>query len=102
MNAWRCALVLMLALSGAAQAANTPCSGSKGGIERCDGPLFVCRDGSISGSKRNCSASHERAVAPRLLDGQGACPCGGGVLCIGPRGGQYCLTPSGAKSYRRQ
>lgn len=36
-------------------AANTPCSGKKGGIASCDGAKFVCNDGSISQSKRNCA-----------------------------------------------
>jgi len=32
-----------------------PCSGSKGGISHCDGSKFVCKDGSISGSKKICT-----------------------------------------------
>jgi hypothetical protein len=32
-----------------------PCSGSKGGISHCDGSKFVCKDGSISGSKKVCT-----------------------------------------------
>lgn len=36
-------------------AANTPCSGSKGGIDHCDGDRFVCKDGSYSASKKICS-----------------------------------------------
>lgn len=52
-------LLLLLALAFAAlsqpaYAGNTPCSGSKGGIARCDDDLFLCNDGSISGSKRSC------------------------------------------------
>lgn len=27
------------------------------------------------------------------------CPCGGDSLCTGPRGGQYCIAPSGKKKY---
>ncbi|MEK1905920.1 MAG: hypothetical protein AAAB13_09085 [Pseudomonas sp.] len=92
--------ILLLGLCGPALAGNQPCSGSKGGIARCDGALFVCNDGSISGSKKNCSGS--AASAPLQLQGAGECPCGGGVLCTGPRGGQYCLTPAGNKSYRRR
>ena len=38
-------------------AGNTPCSGKKGGIARCQGEKFVCKDGSISASKQSCSAS---------------------------------------------
>ncbi|MEZ4267524.1 MAG: hypothetical protein R3F39_14190 [Myxococcota bacterium] len=38
-----------------AHAANTPCSGKKGGIARCssDGK-FICKDGTISKSKKVC------------------------------------------------
>lgn len=32
-----------------------PCSGKKGGISHCQGTKFVCRDGSISASKKVCS-----------------------------------------------
>jgi hypothetical protein len=31
-----------------------PCSGKKGGIARCSGSKFVCKDGTISRSKRRC------------------------------------------------
>lgn len=29
----------------------------------------------------------------------GACPCNGGKVCVGPRGGRYCITISGNKRY---
>ncbi len=38
-----------------ALAANTPCSGKKGGISHCEGHAFICNDGSVSQSKKNCS-----------------------------------------------
>lgn len=54
-----------------AVAANTPCSGRKGGIVGCDGELFLCNDGSISGSKKSCSAymgmGRAPATAPQQL-----------------------------------
>lgn len=31
-----------------------PCSGSKGGISHCSGGKFVCKDKSISASKKVC------------------------------------------------
>lgn len=70
-----------------------------------DGPLFLCNDGSISGSKRDCSAERPGADGTALrATGNVAsdCPCGGGTLCTGPQGGQYCMTRSGTKSYRRR
>lgn len=97
--------LLLLAAPHMSAAANYPCSGNKGGVARCDGPLFVCNDGSISGSKRNCSAGQQGGGTSALrATGNTAseCPCGGGALCTGPRGGQYCLTASGSKSYRRK
>lgn len=88
-------------------AANTPCSGRKGGIAGCDGDLFLCNDGSISGSKKNCSAymgmGRAPAAAPQqLLNNSSGCTCGTSTFCTGPRGGVYCLTPSGKKSYVRR
>lgn len=29
----------------------------------------------------------------------GKCPCNGGDVCVGPRGGRYCITRSGNKRY---
>lgn len=29
----------------------------------------------------------------------GSCPCNGGDVCIGPRGGRYCITCGGNKRY---
>jgi endonuclease G len=37
---------------------NTPCSGKKGGISHCEGPKFVCNDGSTSRSKKSCSGEY--------------------------------------------
>lgn len=46
------ACLSLFALS--ANAANTPCSGKKGGISHCSGEKFVCNDGSVSQSKKVC------------------------------------------------
>lgn len=98
-------LVLMLS-STISLAANTPCSGRKGGIAGCDGDVFLCNDGSISASKKSCTAYFgNRQAQPALQPLQGladSCGCGSGTYCTGPRGGVYCLTPSGQKSYRRR
>jgi len=94
-----------LAASGAH--ANYPCSGGKGGVSHCAGALFVCNDGSISGSKKICTGPQGGGTARGLLapppsGGTGDCPCRSGRICTGPRGGQYCLSDSGAKSYLRR
>lgn len=49
-------LAFMAGLIGmnTAHARNYPCSGKKGGVSHCQGDKFVCKDGSISGSKKVC------------------------------------------------
>lgn len=100
------ALLLMWAV--AAQAANYPCSGSKGGVAHCAGAQFVCNDGSISGSKKVCSGTQGAGAARGLLAPQraaaasGDCSCRAGNICTGPRGGQYCISDNGRKSYVRR
>lgn len=49
--------VAALLLAGPALGKNYPCSGSKGGVSHCENGRFVCNDGSISQSKRTCTAS---------------------------------------------
>ena len=98
-------VLLLCVISGSAWAGNTPCSGKKGGIDRCDGDLFLCNDGSISASKKSCSSIYgdsNQARPQTLLKSADGCTCGSGSFCTGPRGGVYCLTPSGNKSYKRK
>ena len=33
----------------------TPCSGKKGGIDRCENGKFICKDGTTSASKKVCT-----------------------------------------------
>jgi hypothetical protein len=35
----------------------------------------------------------------RGVANDGKCPCNGGDVCIGPRGGRYCITRGGNKRY---
>jgi len=95
----------LLAWTCGAHAANTPCSGKKGGVSHCAGGKHVCNDGSISGSKKACTlddAGQQHFAPAKATQTQGACPCSSGRICTGPRGGRYCLTPSGNKSYQRK
>ncbi|MDC9835675.1 hypothetical protein [Rhizobium binxianense] len=103
------ATVILLSIAVTAQAANTPCSGRKGGIAGCQGDTFICNDGSVSASRRSCSAYMGGAVG--LLGGAGSqmaptvsedCSCRSGAYCTGPRGGRYCMTDGGQKSYLRK
>lgn len=98
-------------------AENLPCSGRKAGIAMCRGDLFVCNDGSISASKKSCSRfmggtggrpdgpafNLTPPMAPSLApSSEGSCSCRSGSFCVGPRGGRFCLTDSGTKSYLRR
>lgn len=49
------AVAALILATAPVEARNTPCSGKKGGVSHCKGEHFVCRDGSVSQSKRNCS-----------------------------------------------
>lgn len=52
------------------------------------------------------SSAKKRSGRVRSLSGYGArgttdgpCPCNGGNVCVGPRGGRYCITSGGNKRY---
>lgn len=45
---------LCLLTSQAHARGNTPCSGKKGGVSHCSGGKFVCKDGTVSRSKKIC------------------------------------------------
>jgi hypothetical protein len=100
--------VLLILAPLSAHGANTPCSGRKGGVDRCQGETFICKDGSVSASKKSCSAvmggaglmsSPSQEMTPALSDD---CSCRSGRFCVGPRGGHYCLSDSGKKSYLKK
>ncbi|MEG2467758.1 MAG: hypothetical protein RSB86_10145 [Comamonas sp.] len=50
-----CACLFAVLCLNTAHARNTPCSGKKGGVSHCQGEKVVCKDGTISGSKKICS-----------------------------------------------
>lgn len=49
------AVVVFACSASVVDAANTPCSGKKGGVNHCSGGKFVCNDGTVSASKKTCS-----------------------------------------------
>lgn len=49
------AAISALLIAFNASAANTPCSGKKGGVSHCQNGKFVCKDGSTSASKKTCT-----------------------------------------------
>ncbi|TBY60413.1 hypothetical protein E0H46_31435 [Rhizobium leguminosarum bv. viciae] len=105
-------MVVLLAascmLSSSALATNTPCSGKKGGIDHCQGSTFICRDGSVSGSRKSCEAAMGglgllgSGATEMQPTGSASCSCRIGSYCTGPRGGRYCITDDGSKSYLRR
>lgn len=48
--------------------------------------------------KTRKAASKRRSSGSGIYGGAG-CPCSGGTVCIGPRGGRYCITSGGNKRY---
>lgn len=87
--------------------------------QHCDGDMFKRSDyghnylltasfiaGVVQHAIQSCSAYMGTGRAPattpqQLLQNSGECACGTSTFCTGPRGGAYCLTPSGKKSYVR-
>ncbi len=49
-------ILLTLLLLPLTSLAAAPCSGKKAGISHCDGSQFVCNDGSVSKSVKDCSS----------------------------------------------
>jgi len=103
---------LQISIIAPSQAANTPCSGSKGGISHCRGDIFICNDGSVSGSKKSCQAAMgavgdaagliNPAQSIMQSSSTSECSCRDGLICTGPRGGKYCIDDRGKKSYLRR
>lgn len=74
--------------------ANTDPSYERGlGIHRAPRSPHVARSARSARSGTRCGRSRG------LYDGGGSCPCGGVGVCVGPRGGRYCITSGGNKRY---
>ncbi|MBB4098008.1 SH3 domain-containing protein [Sphingomonas kyeonggiensis] len=52
-----------------------------------------------SSATRSFRSTATRASRPRSPSSGGTCPCGSGSVCVGPRGGRYCITSGGNKRY---
>lgn len=55
------------------------------------------RRSSTARSARSTSRASRRGGSS--WGASGSCPCSGGNVCIGPRGGRYCITSGGNKRY---
>lgn len=101
-----CVMVSLVLCSSFSQAANTPCSGRKGGISHCAGDTFICNDGSTSASRKSCAIytgqAGSGAMRGNLSGDTATCSCRSHTYCTGPRGGRYCMTDGGNKSYLRR
>lgn len=67
-------------------------------------PLWVSGSHLCSGAgcysptpARKRGSTPARRPQPNYIDG--TCPCSGNRVCIGPRGGRYCITSGGNKRY---
>ncbi len=64
-----CFVVLgLLTASLSLFAKNTPCSGKKGGVSHCQGPIFICQNGSKSQSKQKCTVEGIERINQQRTD----------------------------------
>ena len=65
-------LLILLLLPLISVAGGKPCSGKKGGISHCEGSQFVCNNGSISKSSKDCSSyingNTTQKAAPEFIE----------------------------------
>lgn len=47
-----------------------------------------------------CSAAQKTEAQDKPVAAS-SCPCSGSKLCVGPRGGRYCITSGGNKRYTK-
>ena len=57
--------------------------------------------GGVGGAttKRSAAAKSSTSQAKQSASVDSSCPCGTGRVCVGRRGGRYCISPKGAKRY---
>lgn len=58
-------LIALCLLAVNANATNTPCSKSKGGVSYCENGRFICNDGSVSQSKKICQGAGKPKAAKK-------------------------------------
>lgn len=61
--------------------------------------LLCSGSGCYRPTNRPVSPSREKFRPARSDYSDGSCPCSGLRVCIGPRGGRYCITSGGNKRY---
>jgi uncharacterized protein YraI len=59
----------------------------------------IRRSSLLSGHTYRATHHSRRARRAPSYDAGGSCPCSGRNICVGPRGGRYCITSGGNKRY---
>ena len=76
--------------------------------ELLEGPSRAAPGGSSSTTAQGQRSTRSALISRPILRygppsrgslSPGSCPCGSGNVCIGPRGGRYCITSGGNKRY---
>lgn len=75
------------------RAARSPRSSYSRGTGLHSTPIYRSR------VKRRLTPTRRSSRSGGLYDGSGSCPCSGSNICVGPRGGRYCITSGGNKRY---
>lgn len=67
--------------------------------------LFLAAEPANAAKRRRKRSAASKAISGSGIGGgrgvssNGRCPCNGGNVCVGPRGGRYCITSGGKKRY---
>lgn len=61
--------------------------------------LFSSTKSQSSRSRGTSRPAKHHSSRPARLYNDSGCPCSGRLVCIGPRGGRYCITSGGNKRY---
>lgn len=62
-------------------------------------PERVEAKGKSKPTRKRSARRRGGSLSPARGTTTGSCPCNGGRVCIGPRGGRYCITRGGNKRY---
>lgn len=84
------------AIGGALAAAETRRFGDASSVTPVRQTASQKRMAATAKKKRNRKA---KARSSQRSNFGGSCPCSGSTVCIGPRGGRYCITSGGNKRY---
>jgi uncharacterized protein YgiM (DUF1202 family) len=71
-------------------------------LEASPAPMSFIGNGarpSKASRRKSYSSRGTRSSSRSRSNVGGSCPCSGSNVCVGPRGGRYCITSSGNKRY---